>query len=1693
MPPGTDGDDEELFEIDVEIDGPPPLPSGGDRGAPPKSAPESAPGSAPESAPEFLADGGDTEPNRSVAPAEGPPPAPPDILEITDVVELQPPIVEAAADDHAAALALYEAEAAAADGGRRGALLLEVARLREVGDGAQRQDGADGSTAALEAGRAAFATDPASVPALWLLRRLLARAGEWEELAAIYEQATQAPLSAADPRLRAELLIARGRLLEDKLPRAADAVACYQEALAAVPDHPGALLSLLLTGARRRDPGLCAAALGGLARRADTPSARAALVIEEGLGWRRSGAADGAERALAVLEEELGRNDPGSPLGALLLELEALARADVPPVTAARALDDLAKRLANVDAALAVALLRERARLLRRELAAPEAALETLDEAARLDPTHPLVAAERLELALALDRRDAAEEIARAFLLAAARDDEAIDFALGYAEAIFEPARSDAAVEILQTPRVHSSRSARADLRALELALAVVRRDPRALADAFAAGADAETHADAGSKVGALIAAGAVRAGPLGETDVAGDLYQRAIDSPAAAAQVRPALQALVSLQAAGGRVEDAAAILESALAAASGEEAGEADVAFEIWARESLVAFYADELGGPGRALPHQRRLVAMRPQESARRVRLCDLDLESGPDGLPANERADNLLALAAGAGDPAVEIALRIMAGRALAESSEPQQVTRGLALLGEAAAGDPSGLAAAQLERAAASPAARAEIVAAELASENGPAERTRALRFRLAHHRARAGAFAEAMAALTPLRSEGDPLARAWSYELARRAGDSFLEVAVLSEETRAPDGTLGDEPGVLLAHGEALAEAGDPQGAADSLRRAVARAPDGETAADAALALYRLAIVAAESPAGPGAAALPEALEALAGAVGDDPPLAAAAAREAALSAVAVGAAVALGPMFADGPAAQVELTLLRFMTGARAGDAKAVAESLTEMARGLTAADGTVPADALPLLARAAARARLGGAKTAEAVAVAVWETAHPPAFAPALADLPVAGAAPWPSARPDPRRSRARRVGGALGVALHLEAALDAERQGELGAALAAYGSVIALDPDRLEAWTGVRRAARAGGDLLGEARALARLGVLVRDPHRAAALLAEAASAYEQAGRDDDAIAVLSRAVELVPDDAGVYARVHALLRRDLEAPGRAATFDGLLSYRLAAGTPTAGDRIALLFERAEHRLTLLGDRRGAFQDFKRILRISPNHLASLHKLAQGALDEQDPPAAAQWLERYLAAAGADDGERVAAAKLDLAACYEARGEPVRAIETLRLAALARRADPTPLERMAEIQLRRRDTRGAVEALRGAAARLGDSRAQAALALKIGAIERDVARDPSGAAVAFRQAADLDPLGAGAAMLVSLHDAASDARGALEIVEREIADLRQALAANPLDVRRLERLGEWLADARRRGSAGADADAEAAVENVRALAGGRASPLRAPAAVTPRTGRAFLTEIADRAAGGFVAEVWPHLREATAAIFPPPSRPRPASLGPELAPRVAWINAAAAAIGIGRLTLFVAREPGAPPAAPIDDAEPALILAPDALSSPALRFHVGRALGLIAQHAVVLERTSATELAPLFACAAVLAGAQVPAGLSKPAENLLRDVTRAVGRKDRKSLTLQASRFGFEPFDLEAWRMATLRAADRFGLFVCGDPAAAAAAIAGAARAVPGSPAAIDLLGFALGDRYPALRRAVEGSDR
>jgi tetratricopeptide (TPR) repeat protein len=1635
MSPAREGDDEELVDIDVDVDAD--LPS--------RLSPPSANG-----APEPVSND-DTEPNRVSSAAEPPPAEPPapELLDIVDVVELRPPIVEAADDEPRAEIELYRGEAAAADGGRRAGLLIEVARLEERIAGEEGRPGEEALTSA----RAAFAADPASIVAFWMLRRLLVRGGRWAELAEVHAEAARARPAGGDPAVRADLLVARGRLLEDRLERGEEAVAAYREALGGAADHAGALISLWLAGVRRADAGLRAEALAGLARLDRGAARRAALVIEESRAWRAA-RADGPARALAALEGELARQDQDAPLAALLTELDGLTRAGAPADVADRALALLADRVARaeIDARLAVALLRERAYLLRRHHSRPQAALEALDEAARIDPGHPVLAAERIELALALDRGQDAADIARAFVAAATRDDDAVDIALLFAEL---SSRLDAAAEaraLLDEPRVRACRAARPDLRAVLLALAVRNHDAAALADAFAGEAEIAGDADVAAYVHAVQAAAAVLAGALGDAEQGAELYRQALARDPALRFARPAVQALASISIAAGRIEEAAGILERGLEAITADPSrGGAEA--DRWMREQLVALYADELGQPGRALPHQRRLAAQRPKHVAPRVRLLDLDLQARPEErLPPVERAGHLLTLADAARDTDVAIALRIAAGRALAVSGDAVAAERGAAILRDLVGADPAGLAGSALERTCATPPDRAQVVANELSAAGGATaerERERALRFRLAHHRASVGAYAEALAALTPLRSEGDPIARAWSYQLARQSGEAILEIAVLSEEARLSDGTVSDPANVLLAHGEALARAGDPTGAADAFRRAIVEAPIGETAPAAALGLFRLA--AGERAIDRGA--LGEALTALGQACADDPAVAAAAGREGALSSLAAGIAVAgpadLGEM---DPAARADTIVWRLLAGIRGQEGAAVADALVAVASGLESEQRGATPETLGLAARAAARARLGGAAAAERVAAELWQRGRSPAMAAAVSDLPVPAGQPWPASRPDPRRARARRVGGALGIALHLEAALDAERAGDLPAALAAYSSVISADPRRLEAWSGIRRVARAAGDTLGEARALARLGALIRDPHRAAALLVDAGTAYELAGRADDAIAALSRAVELDPESPQAFEQAYRLLRSDLAAPGRAEILDGLLSYRLAAGRPAPQERIALLFERAQGRLNLEGGRDAAISDFKQILKIDPESVEAMRELWQAATAAGDRVMAAHWLERYLP----------------------------RAVAALRRVAEDTPGDPAPLDQLGELLADHGDPAGAIQAFRAALARVPDLAGQGARWVRVGEILRDQVRDGAGAVSAFRQAADVDPLGPGVAAMVALYDGAGDGRGALQIVEREIADLRRILAAAPLDLARLTRLQEWVADARRRGG---QPGGEAAVSAVRALAtGGPLPPAPVPAA--PLNGRALLAAIADPAAGGFAAEIWPLLAGVAEVLFPPP--PGNQLLAGPPAAALGWVESVAAALDIPRLDLLARAGTTGPVATPIDRAPPALLLDPNA-PADARTFFAARAVGLLALRAGVLDGTSAEDIAPLFSCAAVLAGGAVPKRLPKPSDALLRDVGRLMDRKDRKALALQASRFGFEPLDLESWRLAVLRVADRFALLVTGDPARAAIVTAGGRGVVAGSPAALGLLGFALSDTYAAARRA------
>jgi hypothetical protein len=241
--------------------------------------------------------------------------------------------------------------------------------------------------------------------------------------------------------------------------------------------------------------------------------------------------------------------------------------------------------------------------------------------------------------------------------------------------------------------------------------------------------------------------------------------------------------------------------------------------------------------------------------------------------------------------------------------------------------------------------------------------------------------------------------------------------------------------------------------------------------------------------------------------------------------------------------------------------------------------------------------------------------------------------------------------------------------------------------------------------------------------------------------------------------------------------------------------------------------------------------------------------------------------------------------------------------------------------------------------------------------------------------------------------------------------------------------------------------------------------------------------------------------MTEVWLLLADAVIEL----NQPDVAALGavrqnrvaPETDPALAWLVQAGAALGVQGLILH--RAPPGSSAVGADDAlalelpAPALVLAaPTGVDGGTSPFAVGRAFGLLRLRATTAARLSASALQAIFDAAAVIAGApaNVP-GVARAPEAQVKALSRALARKERKTLALQASRFGFETIDAAAWQGALLRGADRLGLVLAGDVRAAAIG-AGRFTTPPSpadlrrNPAATAVVRFALGEAYLAARR-------
>ncbi len=321
-------------------------------------------------------------------------------------------------------------------------------------------------------------------------------------------------------------------------------------------------------------------------------------------------------------------------------------------------------------------------------------------------------------------------------------------------------------------------------------------------------------------------------------------------------------------------------------------------------------------------------------------------------------------------------------------------------------------------------------------------------------------------------------------------------------------------------------------------------------------------------------------------------------------------------------------------------------------------------------------------------------------------------------------------------------------------------------------------------------------------------------------------------------------------------------------------------------------------------------------------------------------------------------------------------------------------------------------------------------------------------------------------------------SCYESGGDEAGRAAVMEHAIAEARQALDRDPFDVPRLRGLKQLLDSAwrDRRGR-----EASQTVAQVLALLGAPPDDLaEVPPALRPVSSSlstGFWSALIDPPALGFMTEVWLMLADAVIELHQPDvaalgavrgnrvapgERPRArlagergrgaGGPGPDPAPcargqrrgrarRRAGDRAAGAGAGAGRA---------------------------DRRSTAERRRSRWAARSACCVSAPPRRRGSAAEaLQAIFDAAAVIAGApaNVP-GVARAPEAQIKALSRALARKERKTLALQASRFGFETIDAAAWQSSLLRGADRLGLVLGGDVRAAAIA-AGRFTAPPSPP--------------------------
>lgn len=1603
---------------------------------------------------------------------------------------------------------------AATDKALIGALSYELGELYE-------RRLADEARAVKAYGRALQA-DPSLRPNLWAIRRVFYRRGLWPNLLKLVDAEIR---FAANDLERADLLVEKGNLLEDRLEQHDEAKACYEKAHALDPSSMRALMSLERMALADGDNDTKIRVWTALAEAATTPQRKLAYLLDlidahaeagpDGIVEAREIIANAVALAVDVdrvakkrLHLAEAEGDSHEILSALEARVAVLQQQFGPagppdPLTGPRDGSTPLDRAGQLRLQM-VALRRRQARVCRELAEDPERAWDYLQQALALAPGEPLLLADLADLAEQLGRYGELAELVQGWESMEGDPSRALALSIRRADALLRGGQREQGIALLDS--LASQAPGYIPLTALLERDALVARDFARLADAYAgAGAAAALGTSFGPGTEAepnpiaaaayYVAAGDLRAMFVGDDDEARAHYARALE---ASRGYPAALEALTSLHEAAGRLDDAAQLLELHIDAAEGD--------YKQHLLERLARVYEDN-ADLEQLLGALRRLREVRPDDSRIAWRLEQTLSALGRSA----ERASLLVSLAEGVDDPTRRGAALFDAARIydeqLDEAGKAADLYRQVL---EIWPGDRYARAAlvALLRRAERWDDLVAERKAEAAQLDDGPTL-VRALREAADVMRRKLGDTAGSRALYRELldRMPGQLDAVRGLVATARELDDADALIDALEAQVEAANSPLAT--GVARLHlAGALERAGRHQDAIDAYRGAM------EVAATPALATFAIAELSADVG---DTNALIDALTAMAGS--GSPALQAVAHEHMGwLWTLVLGDFDRAAASFAEACAADASRVGARVgsaLVSAKRGDVAEVGEALSAMAGALTA-----PGSSSAMYLRAAAIADVGGdpdtalAHVRNAITVSSDDAANV-----VVAAEYIAGVTPEEIAgleaeavrdlcltRADLFSMRAAIAGTpAARDDWELERAEALESAGRLRESADIVASVLGQHPKDIRALQALRRLCRRGGDRASLARASLALARVIGDSEGKLALYREAVGILDHELNDVHGAVPVYRRILAEEPGADEYDRLRELLRQHGDISGLVESITARINWHDQSETD-AGKKVPLLLERGKLR-NAIGDERGGSRDFAALLDIDDANAEALALQAAYMVKKGDATAGAKLFERYLEVEV--DPRRRAEAELELSQILaEDIGDVTGAVRQLEHVVQQSPTDIDVRERLVALLMRASEYDRAVREIREVEKLRKSASERARDELRVAAIFREQLADPKGARQALTRARQLDPVNVDAVReLAELVASEGDAKGRRQVLAHAASDARTAVAESPGRAALYERLAviaNWLDDADARYFALAALDALGSLSAEQTAFVGkyndqrvRAMPARAIAADEWRM------QLALPQSESAASELWQVIAEAVARSLDIDAGKLGFARGDRqsaknLARNYSKVAAVMEAFGVTAADVYVSESKPAV-CRVISSAKPVLCLGADVarLETNGARFLLGRAVAQLRDRTGTLAELRPDELTMFFAAAAGIAGvnpappalAAIAADAPAAVDQRHKQLSKHLGRREKKNLALVAGRFS-EIGDPLAWREAAISTASRAGLLLSGDVAVALDVldVGRGGRSLVDEQPVLDLLAWAAGDAHLALRKAL-----